>query len=47
MRGIVELQVLREIERALGDEIPIQEFFDLIVGTRYISNGAFRCDLLR
>lgn len=34
MRDIVELEVLREIERALGNKIPIQEFFDLIVGTR-------------
>lgn len=33
MRGIVELEVLREIEKALGDKIPIQAFFDLIVGT--------------
>lgn len=33
IRGIVELEVLREIERALGDKLPIQQFFDLIVGT--------------
>ncbi|KAK3389280.1 hypothetical protein B0H63DRAFT_537088 [Podospora didyma] len=33
MRGIVELVVLRAIEKELGDHIPIQNFFDLIVGT--------------
>lgn len=33
IRGIVELEVLRAIEQALGGEIPIQAFFDLIVGT--------------
>lgn len=36
IRGIVELEVLRRIEKALGD-LPIQCFFDLIVGTRYLS----------
>ena len=35
MRGILELEVLRAIELAIGDKIPIQAFFDLIVGTRY------------
>lgn len=33
IRGIVELEVLRAIEQALGGEIPVQAFFDLIVGT--------------
>lgn len=33
IRGVVELEVLRSIEQALGGRIPIQEFFDLIVGT--------------
>ncbi|KAL8762431.1 MAG: hypothetical protein Q9184_001559 [Pyrenodesmia sp. 2 TL-2023] len=33
MRGILELEVLRAIELALGGKIPIQAFFDLIVGT--------------
>ncbi len=33
-RGIVELEVLRAIENALGGKIPVQRFFDLIVGTR-------------
>ena len=37
IRGIVELEVLRELERILGDSIAIQNFFDLIVGTRYTS----------
>ena len=36
IRGIVELQVLNEIERVLGGRIPIQHFFDLIVGTRSV-----------
>ena len=39
VRGIVELEVLRAIERALGGELPIQGFFDLIVGTRYVYNS--------
>ncbi|KAM7212335.1 hypothetical protein V8F06_012271 [Rhypophila decipiens] len=33
IRGIVELEVLRYLERYLGGELPIQSFFDLIVGT--------------
>ncbi|KAH0289422.1 FabD/lysophospholipase-like protein, partial [Aureobasidium sp. EXF-3399] len=33
MRGIMELEVLRAIEKALGGSIRIQSFFDLIVGT--------------
>ncbi|KAF1927873.1 FabD/lysophospholipase-like protein [Didymella exigua CBS 183.55] len=33
MRGIVELEVLRAVQKQLGDHIPIQAFFDLIVGT--------------
>lgn len=35
MRGILELEILRAVELALGGKIPIQAFFDLIVGTRY------------
>ena len=35
IRGIVELEVLRALEKSLGGRIPIQAFFDLIVGTRY------------
>jgi hypothetical protein len=31
----VELEVLRAIEQELGDNLPIQAFFDLMVGTRY------------
>lgn len=34
IRGIIELEILRAIELALGGKIPIQRFFDLIVGTR-------------
>lgn len=37
IRGIIELAVLRTIERVLGDFIPVQNFFDLIVGTRYVA----------
>jgi patatin-like phospholipase/acyl hydrolase len=33
IRGIAELQILQQIEQALGG-IAIQCFFDLIVGTR-------------
>ncbi|KAI1736759.1 FabD/lysophospholipase-like protein [Xylaria scruposa] len=33
VRGIVALQTLRAIERYLGPNLPIQYFFDLIVGT--------------
>ncbi|KAK3379099.1 hypothetical protein B0T24DRAFT_716735 [Lasiosphaeria ovina] len=33
IRGIVELVILRAIEKELGDLIPVQNFFDLIVGT--------------
>ncbi|KAK7965849.1 uncharacterized protein PG986_000126 [Apiospora aurea] len=35
IRGIVQLQVLREVERILGPDLPIQLFFDLIVGTNF------------
>ena len=34
IRGIIELAVLRTIEKELGGLIPVQNFFDLIVGTR-------------
>jgi hypothetical protein len=34
MRGITELEVLRAVEQAIGGKIPIQAFFDLIIGTR-------------
>ncbi|KAF4554319.1 Hypothetical protein D9617_4g000720 [Elsinoe fawcettii] len=33
IRGIVQLEILREIEEALGNNIPIACFLDLIVGT--------------
>ncbi|KAF1991096.1 hypothetical protein K402DRAFT_436349 [Aulographum hederae CBS 113979] len=33
MRGIVELETLRALEQAMNVQIPIQSFFDLIVGT--------------
>jgi hypothetical protein len=34
MRGIVELEVLRAIQDQIGHSIPVQAFFDLIMGTR-------------
>jgi patatin-like phospholipase/acyl hydrolase len=37
VRGIIELEVLKAIETELGGKLPIQAFFDLIVGTRYWS----------
>lgn len=36
MRGIVELEVLKAIERQLPPHIPVRSFFDLIVGTRFV-----------
>lgn len=36
IRAIVQLEILRAIEEALGRHIPIQNFFDLIVGTRFV-----------
>ena len=35
MRGIVILEVLNRVQKQLG-HIQIQEFFDLIVGTRLV-----------
>jgi patatin-like phospholipase/acyl hydrolase len=37
IRGIAELEVLQQIEREMGDKLPLQCFFDLVVGTRYKS----------
>ena len=36
MRGIVELVILKEIEAKLNGHIPVQNLFDLIVGTRLV-----------
>jgi patatin-like phospholipase/acyl hydrolase len=36
MRGIVILEVLRQIEEEFGRRIPIMNFFDLVVGTRSV-----------
>lgn len=36
MRGIVILEVLRQVQLELGGRIPIQDFFDLVVGTRLV-----------
>ena len=40
IRGIVELEVLSAIQKAMGNKIPLQACFDLIVGTGY---GVKRC----
>ena len=37
VRGIVELETLKQIERAIGGKLSVQCFFDLIVGTRYVN----------
>ncbi|CAN9153142.1 unnamed protein product [Alternaria alternata] len=41
VRGIVELEVLRAIQNQIGDRIPIQAFFDLIM-----ERGPFRETLI-
>lgn len=33
VRGIVELEILRQLEKELDDLFSIQSFFDLVVGT--------------
>lgn len=33
IRGVVQLEILLAIQRALGKHLPVQAFFDLIVGT--------------
>ena len=33
IRGVVQLEILRAIEQALGGHLPVQAFFDLLVGT--------------
>jgi len=39
VRGIVELEILRRLSRELGDGLNVQDFFDLIVGTRYFTSS--------
>ncbi|KAH6886261.1 hypothetical protein B0T10DRAFT_576010 [Thelonectria olida] len=39
VRGIIELMILQAIEKKLGGYIPIQSFFDLIVGTSHSTGG--------
>jgi len=43
IRGIVELEVLSAIQKAMGGQIPIQACFDLIIGTGY---AAQRCNIV-
>ena len=47
IRGIVELTILQQIERALGVGLPIQAFFDIIVGTSTVVFVYFRLRLKR
>lgn len=43
MRGIVEILVLEKLEAELGGDLRIQQFFDLIVGTRLVHASASSC----
>lgn len=36
IRGIVQLTMLNALEEKINLGIPIQDFFDLIIGTRYM-----------
>ena len=49
VRGIVELEVLKAIEKELPANIPITSFFELIVGTRYGQKSFFtrKSDIVR
>jgi patatin-like phospholipase/acyl hydrolase len=38
VRGIVELEVLNQLQKILEVNIPIMAFFDFVVGTRYDCN---------
>jgi hypothetical protein len=46
VRGIVELEVLKLIAAEFDYGINVQSFFDLIVGTRYVSHVAICCSLV-
>jgi hypothetical protein len=35
---VAELEVLRVLKAELGGKIPLRAFFDLIVGTKYVSS---------
>lgn len=37
IRGIIQLKVLEALERKINLGVPIQDFFDLVVGTRYVT----------
>ena len=39
VRALIQLVVLGIIEKRVGLAIPIEEFFDLIVGTRWVFTG--------
>ena len=41
MRGIVQLEVLKAIQEKLPPRIPVRNFFDLIVGTRFVHGTYF------
>jgi hypothetical protein len=42
----VELEILRSIEEALGNGLRIQNFFDLVVGTRSVTLTLAQTSLL-
>lgn len=35
IRSVIQLEILKSLELAIGLDIPIQDFFDLIIGTRF------------
>lgn len=41
IRALIQLVILQVVETRIGFDIPIQEFFDLIVGTRYALDRFF------
>jgi hypothetical protein len=43
IRSIVQLATLKELERVIKLDMPIQDFFDLIIGTRYNPSFNFYC----
>jgi hypothetical protein len=47
VRGIVILEVLRHIQQELGSGIKVQEFFDLIVGTRSVFPAHAHCHSMK
>lgn len=42
VRSIVQLTILKELERLIGLGVNIVDFFDLIIGTRYVAHPLTR-----